>query len=85
MTMANKTYADLPNYGQAYPDDIENPKVGEIVYIKDEWRADYEPRDDRYVITNVNEESRRCYIVCLDSKMILKPQNLVAFSMIERR
>ena len=83
--MTNKTYADLPNYGQAYPGDIKNPKVGEIVYIKDEWLADYEPRDDRYVITNVNEESRRCYIACLDSKMILKPQNLVAFSMIERR
>lgn len=82
--MANKTYADLPNYGQAYPGDIVDPKVGEIVYIKEEWLADYEPRDDRYVIVNVNEVSRRCYIECIDSKMALKPQNLVAFSMIDR-
>ena len=81
--MAKKTYADLPNYGEVYPGDIEDPKVGEIVHIKDEWRADYEP-DDRYMITNVNDVSRRCYITCIDSDLPIKPSNLVAFSMIER-
>ena len=83
--MANKTYADLPNFGVAYPNDIKDPKLGEVVFIRDEWLNDGESRDTRYVIVNVNEVSRRCYIECIDSNMILKPQSLVAFSMIERR
>mgnify|MGYP006936006129 CR=1 FL=1 len=79
----SKTYADLPNYGVVYPDDIKDPKVGEFVRIRKEWRADYEP-DDLYKIVNVNEVSRRCYIENQDSKMFFNPQSLVAFSMIER-
>lgn len=79
-----KTYKDLPNYGRAYPGDIKDPKLGDIVHIKKEWLNDNEP-DHKMVITNVNEVSRRCYVVDLETTMILKPQHLVAYSMIERR
>lgn len=81
----SKTYKDLPAYGKVYPGDIENPKVGEIVFIKKEWCNENENPNRKQVITNVNEVSRRCYIVDLESNMLLKPQHLVAYSMIERR
>lgn len=83
--MAQKTYADLPGWGEVTPGDIKDPKEGEIVYIKNEWLNDGEEPGKRYVVMNVNEVSRRCQIQIIDTDMVIHPISLVHWSMITRK
>ena len=57
--------------------------VGDLVRIKEARRAPHES-DMVFRIVNVNDYTERCYIELLDSGLLLPPQELVSFDMIEK-
>lgn len=59
-------------------------KAGDIVKIKPEWLNMPSERSNRYIVTNVNEATKRCHIQCITSVLPLTPTELVGFDMIEK-
>ena len=59
-------------------------KLGDIVKIKPEWLNMPSERNNRYIVTNVNEVTKRCHIQCVTSDLALIPTELVGFDMIEK-
>lgn len=59
-------------------------KLGDIVKIKKEWLDTPSGRNNRYIVTNVNTVTKRCYIKCVTSDLALVPEELVGFDMIEK-
>lgn len=57
-------------------------KRGDVVRIKSEWRNPNET-DQFYVVVDVNDSTKRCYISLLNCDLPLVPQELVSFDMIE--
>lgn len=57
-------------------------KKGDIVRIRDEWRAPNET-DRPYVIIGVISDRKQCYITAQHCDMVIHPQQLVSFDMIE--
>lgn len=58
-------------------------ELGDIVKIKPEWRDAGDDGHGRYVVTNVNEATQRCYIKSVTSKFPFPGEELVGFDMIE--
>ena len=59
-------------------------RIGDIVRIKPEWLDKGESADTLYIVADVNDATKRCYIEPLESPLALKPQNLVSFDMIQK-
>ena len=59
-------------------------KLGDIVKIRKEWLNTPSERNNRYIVTNVNTVTKRCYIKCVTSNLPLVPEELVGFNMIEK-
>ena len=59
-------------------------KLGDIVKIKKEWLDTPVGRSNRYIVTDVNNTTKRCYIKCVTSNLPLVPEELVSFEMIEK-
>jgi len=58
-------------------------QIGDIVKIKPEWMLKTEDPNARYIVTNVNEVTRRCFIKSLSSELVFPGEELVGFNMIE--
>lgn len=56
---------------------------GDIVKIRPEWCDRKEGTRERYIVTNVNEITKRCYIRSITSKLPFPGEELVGFDMIE--
>lgn len=57
---------------------------GDIVKIKPEWCDRPSEACARYIVTNVNEPTQRCYIRSVTSSLPFPGEELVGFNMIER-
>ena len=59
-------------------------KAGDIVKIKPEWLDRPSDAHARYIVTNVNDVTQRCYIRCVTTNLPFPGEELVSFEMIER-
>jgi len=58
-------------------------KVGDYVRLNEEFCRE-EERKLIYMITDVNNATKRCYIAALNTNLSILPQELVSFEMIRK-
>ena len=58
---------------------------GDVVRIRPEWRDRPEEREITYMVADVNEVTKLCIILALDTGMSIAPSEVVSFEMIEKK